>query len=55
LLIVGEVLRKKFESHIPAETGVFGFVDHTHPSAAKFVGNGIVRKLCDLESKTGPP
>ena len=42
LWVMGDVVGKKFEGDVAAETGVFGLVDHTHPSAAEFFLDGIV-------------
>ena len=41
---VGDLLRRQdFYGYKAVETGVTGFVDHTHPALAKFLEDSVVR------------
>ena len=42
--VAGDVLRQKLERDGPAEPGVFGLVDDTHPAVAEF-GHDAVREI----------
>jgi hypothetical protein len=42
LRIACQFLRKKLQRYKAAEMGIFGLVDHTHPSASKPFGDPIV-------------
>ena len=41
--VFGNIVGKKLQSHEAAEREVFGFVHHTHPSAAKLLDDTVVR------------
>src|ERR1700733_8618515 len=48
VFVVGEIVGEKFQGDGPAESRVFGFVNHTHTAATKhfedaIVGNGLAR------------
>jgi len=42
LRIVGKLFREEFQRHIAAELCVLGLIDHTHPTATKFLDNSVV-------------
>ena len=42
LSVLGDVVRKKFQRNVPAETRVLGFVDDAHSTAAQFFQDAIV-------------
>ena len=42
LRIARQLVRKKFQRHVAAKLGVFGFVNDTHTTAAEFLQNPIV-------------
>ena len=43
LMILGEIVGEEFESDEAPETGVLGFVDDTHPAAAEFLHDPVMR------------
>src|SRR5580692_10045327 len=43
LRVLGNVVRKEFQSDEAPKIGVLGFVNHTHPAAAEFLGHAVVR------------
>src|SRR5271154_7028337 len=43
LRVFGYVVGQELKGYEPAELYVFGFVDHTHPAAAEFLDDAIVR------------
>src|SRR5437899_492900 len=43
LSVSGNLLRQKLESDETMESGVFGFVDNTHPTTAQLLQDAIVR------------
>jgi len=43
LRVLGHVGGKEFQGNEAAEFGVLGFVDHTHPTAAQFLDDAVVR------------
>ena len=42
LRVMGNVVGKKLEGHIPTEAGVLGFVDYAHSATAQFFQDGVV-------------
>ncbi len=43
LRVFGYVVGQELQSNEPAELHVLGFVDHTHPTAAEFLNDAVVR------------
>ena len=41
--VLGDQLGQKFKRHHPAQLGVLGLVNHTHPAAAEFLDDAVVR------------
>ena len=44
LRIVRKFFRQEFQRHKPAEFRILGLVHHTHPAAAKLLGDTVMRK-----------
>ena len=44
LRVFGDFVGKELQSHEPVQADVLGFVNHTHPAAAKFFHYAVVRK-----------
>src|SRR5207244_10044523 len=43
LRVSGNLLRQKLESDETMESGVFGFVDNTHPTTAQLLKDAVMR------------
>ncbi len=43
LRVLGNVVRKEFQSDEASKIDVFGFIDHTHPPAAEFLDDAVMR------------
>ena len=41
---MSDIIGQEFESDTAVQTGIDGFVDHTHTAAAEFFEDAIVRK-----------
>ena len=41
--VSGDVIRQELEGDKAMQTGVFGFVDHTHAAATDLLDNAVVR------------
>ena len=41
--VLGDQLGQKLERHQPAQLGVLSLVNHTHPAAAQFLDDAVVR------------
>jgi hypothetical protein len=42
LRVLGNIVRKEFQSDEAPKVGVLGFVDHTHPAAAELLDDAVV-------------
>ncbi len=43
LRVLGNIVRKEFQSDEAPKIKVFGFVDHAHPAAAELLDDAVVR------------
>lgn len=55
LSVLGDIMRKEFQSDQGAEIGVFRLVDHSHPVAAKLLDDAVVRNGVADQSWRGCP
>jgi hypothetical protein len=53
LCILGYLIGQKLQSHKAVQPRILGFVDHTHPTAAQFLNDAVVRDgLADQMKRT---
>src|SRR5580693_3863337 len=56
LRVFGYLVGQELEGNKPAELHIFGFINHTHPSAAKLLNDAVVRdSLTDQRETTSIP
>jgi len=41
--VLGKMFRQELEGDEPAELGVFGFINHTHPAATQLLEDAVMR------------
>jgi hypothetical protein len=54
IVVTEKMRRKELQGNRPLEIGVFGLLDHTHPTLTKLLGNAVVRDRCAYHGRTAP-